>query len=106
MDNMLWITFIKDPLPWKKDSDNDFFALLPSSKLLLAAIIYSLCKSSTNLSDDPRRELMRSLQDECDRSSDSGMFIRTAGCTLFITPPQAKYIKIWSKFHKIQSIIS
>ena len=30
---MLWIKFMKDALPWKKDSDNDFVAILTSANL-------------------------------------------------------------------------
>ena len=44
------------------DSDNNFFRILRQGKLLLADIIYSLRKSSANLSDDPRRELIRELK--------------------------------------------
>lgn len=58
----------------EKASDNDFFPILQSEKLLLAAIIYSLRQSNVNLSGDPRRELIRLLWS-----------LQWAGCTHFIT---------------------
>ena len=45
-----------------RDSDNDFFPILRQGKLLLAVIVYSLGKSSANLSEDPRRELIREFK--------------------------------------------
>lgn len=58
-----FIDYIREwRITMEKASDNDFFPILQSEKLLLAAIIYSLRQSNVNLSGDPRRELIRELK--------------------------------------------